>query len=299
MANGNQQMDPTQAGWYSATPEPEAPKKFDYKKWGLIGVAVLGGLIVVLLAVFLIRSMLESSQTVQDTIDQQMTSEEEKCQDARDVAKCLAGVPENLAQTNGNGAYCKELSGSQKDSCLSAAALTAKDSQICDDVSDDSTKAACQDAVLASSITVASGFEACAGYHDEQVRIECEASWKLTTSRSGECPAPLSATECRNGGYINAAVEARDPALCDVIDVLEFVDACRELVGPGDLDLDGVSADEEATRGTSDQDTDSDDDGLSDADEINIYKTDPAASDTDRDGFSDGTEVSAGYNPLE
>ncbi len=42
---------------------------------------------------------------------------------------------------------------------------------------------------------------------------------------------------------------------------------------------------------------DSDRDGLTDADEINLYHTDPCKADTDGDGFSDGTEVSKGYDP--
>lgn len=43
---------------------------------------------------------------------------------------------------------------------------------------------------------------------------------------------------------------------------------------------------------------DSDDDGLSDWDEINIFGTDPLNPDTDGDGMSDGDEVKAGRNPL-
>lgn len=43
---------------------------------------------------------------------------------------------------------------------------------------------------------------------------------------------------------------------------------------------------------------DTDGDGLSDYDEINIYKTDPLNPDTDGDGYSDGEEVKGGYNPL-
>lgn len=45
-------------------------------------------------------------------------------------------------------------------------------------------------------------------------------------------------------------------------------------------------------------DTDSDNDGLSDYEEINIHKTSPNNSDTDGDGFSDRQEVKGGYNPL-
>jgi len=43
---------------------------------------------------------------------------------------------------------------------------------------------------------------------------------------------------------------------------------------------------------------DSDEDGLSDADEIGLWRTDPENPDTDGDGHYDGDEVEAGYNPL-
>ena len=42
---------------------------------------------------------------------------------------------------------------------------------------------------------------------------------------------------------------------------------------------------------------DTDEDGLSDADELNKYATDPLNQDTDGDGMSDGTEVNAGLSP--
>jgi hypothetical protein len=44
---------------------------------------------------------------------------------------------------------------------------------------------------------------------------------------------------------------------------------------------------------------DSDSDGLSDADEINIYSTDPLNADTDGDGAVDGLEVAYGSDPLD
>lgn len=42
---------------------------------------------------------------------------------------------------------------------------------------------------------------------------------------------------------------------------------------------------------------DSDNDGLSDADEINIYKTSPYLPDSDSDGISDKDEITAGTDP--
>lgn len=43
---------------------------------------------------------------------------------------------------------------------------------------------------------------------------------------------------------------------------------------------------------------DSDHDGLSDSDEINIYHTHPNDPDTDTDGYTDGEEIKNGYSPL-
>lgn len=44
---------------------------------------------------------------------------------------------------------------------------------------------------------------------------------------------------------------------------------------------------------------DSDNDGVSDFDEENVYKTDPLNPDTDGDGFTDGIEVVRGFDPLD
>ena len=43
---------------------------------------------------------------------------------------------------------------------------------------------------------------------------------------------------------------------------------------------------------------DTDNDGLSDVDEIYKYKTDPNNPDTDGDGYLDGEEIVNGYDPL-
>lgn len=45
-------------------------------------------------------------------------------------------------------------------------------------------------------------------------------------------------------------------------------------------------------------DCDSDDDGLKNSEEINVYFTDPYLVDSDGDGFSDGDEVASGASPL-
>jgi len=76
-----------------------------------------------------------------------------------------------------------------------------------------------------------------------------------------------------------------------------------------DTDGDGYSDGDEVAAGfdplsppqadrSGDSALDSDNDGLTDADELNIYGTDPNNPDTDGDTYPDGVEVANGYNPL-
>jgi hypothetical protein len=65
-----------------------------------------------------------------------------------------------------------------------------------------------------------------------------------------------------------------------------------------DKDRDGILDSEEKKLGLSNEDSDSDNDGISDYVEINEYKTDPKNPDTDGDGYKDGVEIMANHNPL-
>ena len=67
---------------------------------------------------------------------------------------------------------------------------------------------------------------------------------------------------------------------------------------PNDKDRDGIDDTKEKELGTSNRDFDTDGDGLSDFDEIEVWKTNPTKMDSDGDGFNDGYEVLSGYNPL-
>jgi len=61
--------------------------------------------------------------------------------------------------------------------------------------------------------------------------------------------------------------------------------------GAGDLDGDGLSNADEYTRGCYPNVVDSDIDGLSDGDEVDVYNTEPMNPDSDGDGLNDGLEV--------
>lgn len=66
-----------------------------------------------------------------------------------------------------------------------------------------------------------------------------------------------------------------------------------------DVDDDGLSNIQEIELGTDPRKSDTDNDELSDSDELNIYNTDPLKPDTDADGINDGDEIILGLNPLK
>ena len=65
-----------------------------------------------------------------------------------------------------------------------------------------------------------------------------------------------------------------------------------------DTDTDGLPDVWERVAGSDITLKDTDDDGLSDAQEFNIWYTSPIDPDSDADGFTDAAEVTSGYDPL-
>ena len=74
------------------------------------------------------------------------------------------------------------------------------------------------------------------------------------------------------------------------------------MAGPGELDSDGdglTDADEINIYGTDPYNPDTDGDGLTDGEEVKVYGTDPLNPDTDYDGLTDGAEILVyGTDPL-
>jgi len=66
-----------------------------------------------------------------------------------------------------------------------------------------------------------------------------------------------------------------------------------------DSDGDGLTDNIENELGTDSQKFDTDEDGLNDFEEIQIYFSDPNNPDTDEDGYLDGEEVQNGFSPLK
>ncbi len=80
--------------------------------------------------------------------------------------------------------------------------------------------------------------------------------------------------------------------LDDTWELLYFPDL-ETASGAGNNDADALTNAQEQAAGTDPTDPDSDGDGLSDSDEVNLHSSDPTLADSDGDGIDDGDEVSA------
>jgi hypothetical protein len=69
--------------------------------------------------------------------------------------------------------------------------------------------------------------------------------------------------------------------------------------GTDDEDCDGLSTADELALGTDPLNADTDDDFLTDEEEVNVWRTNPLVVDTDRDLLTDGEEVALGLDPVQ
>jgi hypothetical protein len=102
---------------------------------------------------------------------------------------------------------------------------------------------------------------------------------------------PLASTNNQNAAAAGASTAAVTPN-ANVVPA-----TVQPVVIANDKDRDGLLDAEEQQLGTKDGVADTDGDGLSDYDEVKVYKTNPLKPDTDVDGNTDGAEVEMGYNP--
>ena len=109
-----------------------------------------------------------------------------------------------------------------------------------------------------------------------------------------------------DGDFVSDLADQDDDndGLADVVETSTgvFVDATDTGTDPfvADTDGDGLTDGDEVNVYTTDPtEVDTDEDQLSDADEINVHGTNPLDRDTDGDGASDGVEINAGTDPLD
>jgi hypothetical protein len=78
---------------------------------------------------------------------------------------------------------------------------------------------------------------------------------------------------------------------------MEHFGGATNALPSADSDSDGLDNLSEYQAGTDPDNSDTDDDGLGDGEEVDVFNTNPASWDSDGDGVSDGSEVDQGYDP--
>jgi hypothetical protein len=169
---------------------------------------------------------------------------------------------------------CQQLPDRQKDICLNYIlfnkAISNDDVLLCQGIPSEEDKTGCMRFIFNKKENLA----ACEEYTDDMQAI---------------CVQTVSN---------NLAIQNQDISLCDKISDLDIQKECKSVVdGLADSDNDQLSNSQEEVYNTNPNKPDTDDDGLSDYEEVAVYETDPNNSDTDSDGYSDGEEVKSGFNP--
>ena len=295
MPDVNQQLE--SVAWQDTgqvnSPQPKRQKS----PWRVPLIAGCVLLLLIVATVLVVRSIVKKRASV-EMVAQEMAEANFDCQSARDEVKCLASVPQRLAKETGDAQYCALLEDTALDTCLSNAAQSSKDWDLCKEIQDEAKESLCKDAVLSLLHSDDDPIELCAYYVNEERRRDCVESGILAHAVAGDCSSPSVEAFCDAGAELRAAMDAQDPDLCASVSDSYFRSYCEAVVSPGDRDFDNLDADEEVQYGTDDRNTDSDGDGLMDGEEVHQYGTSPINADTDGDGFDDKTELDNGFDPL-
>ncbi len=107
----------------------------------------------------------------------------------------------------------------------------------------------------------------------------------------------LAYVKFRSSGQVDekSGAQSSNPTV-DELKQQEFEGAIKK-ASALDQDVDGIPDSEEAKYKTSVTSSDTDEDGITDGQEIFNFKTDPLKADTDGDGSNDGYEVRRGSSP--
>ncbi|MCH8049219.1 hypothetical protein IH979_00735 [Patescibacteria group bacterium] len=284
--------------------EPKKPG-FSKKQLMIVGI-VVGILIVLVLVAIFVSNALRQRRAIQveeervlQEVEENMIDAFAECEDAEDVERCKEMVRTRLAREMGEAVVCQGLEGQMYKNCVELIAFDNLDESVCEFLSSEEASA-CKDSVYSRQASAAKDYSLCGKISEEEKRANCEAILLPHVISQDACEAfGVDLSVCEGAQNVGNVVDAGDPSGCATFadDILR--QECDEAFETIDMDKDGLILGEEFEAGTSDDNPDSDGDGLSDGDEVYVYETDPLNPDTDGDGFPDGVEVEGGYDPLQ
>lgn len=147
--------------------------------------------------------------------------------------------------------------------------------------------------------TMARNFEELKNNHPEFNVSQLEF-YRETAKRDEAIITPCEARNDVNDCIATVAFLKGESGFCDEIENQEAKIQCAHQKGSEDMDFDkdGLWDKDEAKDRTNPRLADTDNDGLTDYQEVKVYRTDPNNPDTDGDGHADGDEVKNGYDPF-
>jgi len=261
----------------------------------VIIVSVIGLIIIVIgVAIFL---FIRSRQSTQNQLNQlqnavgQLDSAFDNCDNSENTEKCKESAVFDTAIKTGVVEVCDQFEGSIYDSCVWEASYENKNPEGCQLIKDKKILDKCLGQIWSLLAEESSDTSLCQNIPTESRRGTCEGAIRGVTTVQ-DCIGQEDNAACAVLLITDRAVQTKDRSICnELVDENDRV-SCQDIVRSSDLSLPEEKTENFVTV------LDTDNDGLTDADEVNIYQTDPFNSDTDGDGFSDGDEVSAGYSPV-
>ncbi len=266
----------------------------------IAGVVVVGIIVVVIMMVLKARQSIRVETQSLDRVESQLEQSLEGCAQEADPDACRQKKIVAAAQATGAASLCEKLEDEDRDECIWKIARERKNPETCADIADEENRAICADTLYARIAIDAEDLEMCEKISDEELKENCIGTIKGPITIENCSERGESESMCADLALRIQAVASADSSICEQIVDEDERGICNELVASVEVDADGdgLDAEQESNYGSSDQNIDTDSDGLTDVQEIKTYKTDPANPDTDGDSYSDGSEVENGYNPL-
>lgn len=163
-----------------------------------------------------------------------------------------------------------------KNECIASIAFLRQNSDVCGEIADLKHAEECKKEIMQA--TIEERVKKCL-LSDENGYLNCLGQIFKTYGRAEDCAvigSQSARSACEDIVIYLSAFKERDLNLCSRIKDGKISHFCFDNKMIKDTDNDGLS------------------DGL----EADVYHTDPNRSDTDSDGYSDGDEVKNGYDPL-
>jgi len=262
------------------------PESFSFKSlpWKWIIPVGIGMIIFLFLLIFLVRVMENREETVREEIrlervQAELQKELTTCEKEDNPQGCRNQKIIQTAQEVGAAQVCAQLEDNLFQQCVREVAMKGKNAQACETLSETLQEQSCKDAVHWFLAMQNTDLAAC-DLLSESAQTVCRQTLSVQIARTKGC----------EGTGVDPSVCAKEEAFVEAVQTGD-PEACLNLEGEEDQ-IDCLDTQKDFIF------LDTDQDGLSDQEEKELYGTDPFARDSDSDGFSDAQEIQSGYNPL-